>query len=202
MKKNLLGILAVTIFVNFNAAVWATPITGSISFIGGATVDTGNLGTATAFTGFSGLSVLGVPGAETGSYAGLTSAGNAGGTLAFSTFGFGGNVLSPSPTSLWTLTYLGVTYSFQATSVVIGTGQSSNFLNLSGMGVAHIDGFTDTTGSWSITDTSASGTGPIFTFGASSTALPDGGTTILLLGFAVSGLILFHKKLKPAINRI
>lgn len=174
--------------VGFSASVQAVPISGTISFIGGSTVNTGNLGTATAITGYSSLSVL--AGAETGSYIPLSGGGNFGGTLTFANFAFGGNVLTPSSVLLWTVSSAGITYSFTATSVLVVT-QTPTFLNLTGVGMANITGDTSTAGSWSITDTTQGG--PIFTFGASTT-VPDGGTTVILLGAAFAGLCFFKKK--------
>jgi len=178
----------VAALVGFSASVQAVPVNGTISFIGGSTVNTGNLGTATAITGYSSLSVLG--GAETGSYGALNGGGNFGGTLTFSPFSFTGGVLNPASVLLWTVTSGGITYSFTATSVAINS-QSSIFLNLTGSGVASITGYGSSSGTWSITDTTQGG--PIFTFGASTT-VPDGGTTVMLLGAALAGLCLFRKK--------
>jgi hypothetical protein len=188
--KNKWTIMAATVaaLVGFSASVQAVPVSGTIEFIGGSTVNTGNLGTATAITGYSSLSVLGL--AETGSYAPLNGGGNFGGTLTFSTFGFGGNVLNPASVLLWTLTSGGITYSFTATSVFISS-QSPTFLNLTGTGYANITGYTATLGTWSITDTAQGG--QVFTFGAATT-VPDGGTTVMLLGAAFAGLCLYRKK--------
>jgi len=182
---------AVTVIVGFCETVQAIPtINGTISFTGGSTINTLSLADATAFTGYSSLSILG--GAETGSYSALNGGGSFGGTLSFSPFDFTLNVLTPNPlVPLWTVTFNGITYSFDATSVTVAT-QNSMFLNLTGNGVAHITGFQDALdGTWSITDVGGS---PIFTFG-NSTTVPDGGTTVILFGVALTGLGLFRKKL-------
>src|SRR5580700_8067570 len=101
----------VTVVVGWVGTVQAIPIiNGSISFAGGATLN-GNLQTATAFTGYSSLSVL--AGAETGSYSALNGGGSFGGTLSFTPFNFTANTVTP----LWTVTFNGITYSFDATSV-------------------------------------------------------------------------------------
>jgi hypothetical protein len=130
-------------------------------------------------------------GAETGSYTALNGGGNFGSTLTFSSFGFAGNVLNPASVLLWTVTSGGITYSFTATSVQIIL-QNSTFLDLQGTGTASITGYTSAVGTWSIIDTGLGG-GPLFSFGASTT-VPDGGTTVMLLGAAFAGLCLFRKK--------
>src|SRR6185295_3024255 len=95
-------------------------VSGSISFTGGSTVDSGtDLSTATAFTGYSSLQVL--AGTAAGSYAPLNGGGSFNG-VSFSTFSFGGNVLSPNPlVHLWSVTDGATVYSFDATSVHIDT---------------------------------------------------------------------------------
>jgi len=197
MKNKWLMMAAVAVVVSLSESVQALPtITGNIQFTGGVTVNTGNLTTATAISSYSSLSVQAF--AETGSYLPLNLGGGVGQNgitaLSFTPFSFGGNVLGPSNPliPLWTVTLSGITYSFDANSVTIAT-QNSGFLNLTGTGTAHITGFQDTAGTWTITDTGSSG--PTFTFGASSTAVPDGGTTMVLLGAALSGLGLIRKKL-------
>ena len=195
MKNKWLIAVLGAVVLGLGATAQATPtISGSILFSGdSATFDTGNLATATAFTAINGIRIS--AGTETGTYMPLNGGGNFGGTLSFSTFSFGGNVLSPSPlVPLWTVTLAGVTYSFDATSVHIDT-QNGTFLNLSGSGIAHATGFADTIGTWSITDTAVHGA--IFSFGA-STAVPDGGNTLMLLGSALSvlGFGVFRKSRK------
>ena len=68
-----------------------------------------------------------------------------------------------------------------------GGGGSTQSLILQGTGVAHITGFENTPGAWIITVNTADG-GVTFSFSASSSATPDGGTTVVLLGTALSGL--------------
>ena len=188
--------VVVAAFAGACASVQANPINGEISFDGAVTLN-GSLATATKITGYSNLTVEG--GLETGTYAPLNAGGGNGvngiSGLDFSTFGFGGNVLAPSPLSpLWTVSFGGNVYSFDATSVQIVT-QITGFLNLSGSGVAYLNGGDATLGTWTITDTGA--TGPKFTFG-SSAVVPDSGTTVGLLGAGLAGCALLNRKLKLA----
>lgn len=88
------------------------------------------------------------------------------------------------------------TYSFDATSMTV-THPNATTVNITGSGIAHITGFADTLGTWTVT---ATGSGVDFTFGAFTGAgqgggVADGGTTVLLLGTALSGVALLRKKM-------
>ena len=61
------------------------------------------------------------------------------------------------------------------------------FLSASGYGVIRKVGLEDTTGTWSFS-TQRPGAGNLFTFSASGEAIPDGGTTVALLGVSLLGL--------------
>jgi hypothetical protein len=166
--------------VLIGASARADQINGTIQFGGGGmTTDTGNLATATAFTAISGVNVSGGIIAPTGSYAGTD-----GTTVTFTPFSFTASGVTP----LWTFTVGGVTYSFDATSVGIQT-QNSSFLNLQGSGMAYISGgdttYTPTIGTWTITDTA---TTDQFTFSASTTTVPDSGSTALMIGLGLAGI--------------
>jgi hypothetical protein len=188
---------AVAAFIAFSATVQATSITGSINFEGGTIDLNGPISTATTITAFGGFSIVngnaGV--APTGSFAGTQG----------SAVTFAGAPLVFSPSSsyvdnpvLWTFTFGGNIYSFDLTSVVssVGVGPS---LNLAGSGILTISGgvYTPTAGTFSLSATGA-GSGPLnetFGFTAGNSAVPDGGTTVMLLGVALSGLGLLRKKL-------
>lgn len=170
-------------------AVQAVPITGSIGFEGLATENPGQ----TAFTGFSNL--LGTPGSAPtvltalGDYSSVPM-----GTAAIWTpFTF--NPPAASVTPLWAFTIGTTVYSFDSTSMSVT--YPGGFVNISGTGIAHITGFQDTYGTWTVTTTP--GEGLTFTFGASTDTggqgVPDGGMTVLLLGAALSGLALLRKQL-------
>jgi len=158
------------------SAVAQPSINGSVAFIGGATLD-GPMDTATAFTSFFGSSGSGTPtvlaGSQTGDY--LAVPDNTPATFTLFTF----NPPAPSVIPLWTLMVGAVSYSFDATSVV-DAFQNSVFLDLQGTGVAHITGFADTVGTWSITDTGL-GSVPVFTFGAGVQVVPEPSSIALLL---------------------
>lgn len=180
MKKllSLGGLLLALAAANFASAV---PISGKVYFNStGATVDTGNLATANAYTGFDPVFVSTGLSSPTGDYAGL-----GGVAVTFNTFNFGTPVV---PFTLWTIISGGLKYTFEASSVTI-TEQNVNFLNLKGNGLAKITdlldndvGYDATSGTWTITNTGQGG--QVFTFGA-TTAVPDGGTTAALMGLGL-----------------
>ena len=190
MKKlSSLTTLASALFLAFSLSgnlAHATPIDGTINFDGEATTNSGNLATATSFTSIIGTMV--VP-QETGSYAAIPAVT----PVTFTPFTFSAAGVTP----LWTLTLAGITYSFNATSIVVDA-QNANFLNISGTGIASITGYTNTAGTWSITDTSVGGS-PTFTFGADS-VVPDSGITalLILLGLAGVGLGVLAQRRKLA----
>jgi hypothetical protein len=186
---------AVAALVGFTATVQAIPISGQISFSGLAVLDSANLSLATKFMSYSnsaGTTPFPQVGLHSGSYLPVP-----GGTSAT----FSGFTFSPLPGSvpftLWSFTIGSLTYSFQVKSLSVPT-QNGTFLNVIGTGLAFITGagsiydVAGTSGVFSITDTGSGG--PTFTFGA-NTIVPDGGTTVMLLGAGLSGLALLRKKL-------
>lgn len=151
----------------------ASSITGTIEFVGGANLN-GSLDTATDFSLLFGPLGTGSPGVRSGA-TGTYSLVTPGTQATFSLFTF--NPSPASPFTLWSFSAGGTLYSFDATSVVI-SAQNANFLDLEGTGVAHVTGFADTAGTWSIT---ATGAGPTFTFGEQTTLVPEPSSVALLL---------------------
>jgi hypothetical protein len=170
--------LILTLALCGNVAKADPMITGGLNFDGLATVNTGNLGTATAFSSIYDVYVF--PG-STGSYASIPPFA---GPVTFTPFMF----TAPGVTPLWTFTLGSVTYSFDATTIHV-VAQSSGGLLLEGAGWANITGYASTHGTWSIDDTSTPG-GPVgvFNFGADSASVPDSGGTALLIGLGLVGL--------------
>ena len=106
----------------------------------------------------------------------------------FTNFSFTGSgaasTLVGAPITVWTVGG----FSFQLTSLLTTT-VSPGVFSILGTGIASGAGFQDTAGVFSLSGT---GNQPSFTFQASTTAsgvaVPDGGTTVALLGLTLVGL--------------
>lgn len=189
MKSKILKYLAcIGMAFSLAVTVQATPISGTIDMGGTAILNNVALGSATAATSFTGVTVGGIP---TGNFAGTF-----GTSVAWSGFGWNPFV-PPVPQPLWSFVFAGKTFTFDLTSVTI-VSQSNTFLNLLGGGTLKETGFDNTSGAWSFTISNPNGDPHAtfaFTFANSQTAnVPDGGTTVLLLGAALSGLALLRRK--------
>jgi hypothetical protein len=170
--------------------VQAIPIVGGISLSGNVTYPVANINAATAFQSFSGVTVSSV----SGSY--LDASVAAGTGVSMSAFSF--NPFAPAGIiPLWQTTS-GTAASFDLTSLGPIT-QGNGFLILTGEGTLHLDGFDNTPGYWRFSSQQGDTT---FAFSSSNGALtpsdasvPDGGTTVILLGATLSGLALIRRKL-------
>ena len=183
MKNKLITIAGAAILTLALAqTVQAIPVTGGIGFTGRATFDTSSAGTATEVTSWINPKVNGTSGSFT-SVADGTSVG-------FNpTWFFNSASISP----FWIVG--GFTYNLTASSITI---QSSGAVLVNGIGTVNGNSYDSTPMSWSFTSQDpAVGSNPdSWTFSASTSALvPDGGTTLTLLGIALSGVALLRKKL-------
>jgi hypothetical protein len=113
-------------------------INGSVSFAGSAHLNA-TIATATAVTNFSNVFAVGN---TNGSYSVLTNAPATWMPITFSP-------TTTPVTPLWSCVSNGVTYSFDATSMRI-VFTNSSFLNIQGAGIAHITGYADTPGTWTL----------------------------------------------------
>ena len=159
--------------------VQAIPITGGISLAGNYTVGGGDLNVATAFTAINNVQVTSVG----GNFAGVGITLNTPGSVVQNTFSFNpfpGGGLVP----LW-YTVSGTAASFDLISLTSLLQPGDNTLTLKGTGILHLASYDNTPGSWVFT---ANQTGGSFSFSSSNGSVPDGGTTVLLLGLAMGGL--------------
>jgi hypothetical protein len=196
MKNNMIKYLAsAALAVGIVGTVQAIPITGSIGFTGTYTSDAttpGDLTTALHMTIAPGA-VSVTPGSGTGSF--LTAGGV---PLGFaSPVGVNADLLTPMIGQLWSVKVGAITYTFTVTSESESLKTAAQ-INLIGNGTISDGVPADaTSGTWQL-GFGVSGTPPLasFTFQSTSAAgVPDGGTTAMLLGAALSGLAMLRRKL-------
>ena len=157
-------------------------INGAITFAGGAIYDTMSLATATRVNTFLDVTVM----SDDGDFSSFVNVGDSV-TMAQPW------IFTPStPTpGLWSVG--GFTFDLDGSTVVL---QNSDFLVISGSGTVSGNGFDPTPMTWNFTSQSPDANG-VFSFSASGNAggVPDGGTTVALLGFALIGLELLRRKI-------
>jgi hypothetical protein len=174
----------------------AIPITGSVEFFGSATPTGASPGLPISvhFTNpWHPLAGIGV-------YAGVTS----GTPATFNDFSFTGDgslaVLTGTVAPLWTFSFGGETFSFDLLALTNGHTEAGS-MSFSGTGIAHGSGVT------AFDDTPATialqGSGQNFNFSIStstttSIGVPDGGTSVGLLGIALVGIVILRRQLRLA----
>lgn len=175
-------VLGITAMLSQEAS--AIPIIGEISFAGSYTINNPDLSVATAFTGFTGVTVSAAP---TGDYSGLAGTGVTQNAFSFDPFPGGGVV------PLWSLVAQpGTTFDLLALNIAF---ESPTSLLLTGTGIAHKTGRDNTPGTWVL---SANTLGTTFSFSSTNSSVPDGGTTVALLGMALVGVEGLRRKLGSA----
>lgn len=187
MKSNIVKYLASgALALGMACAVHATPINGSIGFTGTYVQNGGTLGNLASATSMS-ISTVSVS-SSTGDLSG------SGAPVTFATpIGVNGSGPSLVSLQLWSATKGLITYSLVVTSEA-QTFTSGIQLNLAGSGTLMDGTLADNTaGTWQI---GFGVSGSSFTWQSTSASnLPDGGTTAMLLGAALSGLALIRRKL-------
>jgi hypothetical protein len=163
----------------------ANEISGSIGFGSlGVSITGADLASATSFTVSDPFITT-----ETGVYSGaplLTP-------ITFNGFQFNPPVASVTP--LWTFDVGAVNYSFDATSMTSFYDTTLRQWDIGGNGIAMVTGFTATPGTWNV-NLSQSGASIVFdSSAAASPGVPDGGSTLLLLGGGFVVLAKFGRKL-------
>jgi VPDSG-CTERM motif len=188
LTKTILGGLAIS-FIScalFSQQAQAVQITGDI-VMGGTLAFNGPLATATQVThwfavgtnndGFS--TVFGV----TDDLASFISVSDEAAMAQPWDFGSGG-----PQAGLWSVG--GFTFDLASSTIVT---QIPGFLNVTGIGTIGGNGFDPTQGQFTLTVTTL---GTRFVFGAITNTVPDGGTTVMLLGAAIGALGLARRALK------
>ena len=184
LTKTILAVLAIG-FIScalFSQQAQATAIQGNINFAGGVQFDTNSLATATRLVtwfdsnGNAGFSSV-APGG-TGDFAGIPA-----GTQATMAQPWIFNPSTPTP-GLWSVG--GFTFDLLSSTIVT---QNAQFLSISGTGIVSGNGFDPTDMEWSFSTQSSGGRPRVkFSFSADANAVPDGGTTVMLLGAALGAL--------------
>lgn len=190
IAKSMWGLAAGGALLFAGAGSQAVPISGTIGLSGGYLAN-GPLATATAISSFTSVLVSGV--GLTGDYAGT-----AGTPVTMSPFTF--SPFQGSVVPLWTFTVGSTTYAFDLLSLGV-TLQDSTQIVLDGSGTLHLTGKDDTGGTWSLHLSEAGDGNFTFTDGNtfdSTTAVPDGGTTLMLLGSALAVLGIARRYFKVA----
>jgi hypothetical protein len=194
MKSNILKyMVSATLAVGMVSAVQAIPITGSIGFTGAFVQNGGTAGNLASATSFTILNTVPNPITihdATGAFVG------AGAPIVFAT-SVGVNAtpeISLVGAQLWSVLNGLTTYSLTVTTEG-QTFTSGIQLNLAGNGILH-DGNAadDTAGVWQI-GFGVSGNSFTWQSTSSTSSVPDGGATVMLLGAAFSGLALLRRKL-------
>ncbi len=196
--RNKLVILAAVLSALGLGTAQAGMIVGTVTFGGTVTLNSGTtVAGATTVTSWNGPGGIGAP------FVNSSSGNLAAAFLTPVTMATPWVFTSVTP-SLWSYTAgNGDTFTFNlnAGSSVTFTGSgSSESVTVQGNGLLSAAGpvaFTPTAGTWSFTTQNppSGGTMTIFSFSAASGTVPDGGTTAMLLGVALSGLALFRRKL-------
>ena len=191
ITKTILGWLAIG-FVScalFSQQAQAAQITGSIRFVGGVHFDTLLLGNATTVVTW--FDIFQNPGHSSvltgdGDFSGIAP-----GTQSDM---FNGWVFNPStPTAgLWSVG--GFTFDLASATIIT---QSNFFLNVLGAGTISGNGFDATPGTFAFTIDNSDGRPRVkFGFASESSTVPDGGTTVMLLGAAIGSLGMARRFLK------
>ena len=164
----------------------ATPITGNIGFSGAVQLNSTTANTATAATAWYNT----VAASPSGSFVGLVANGAAVSMAGATPWNFTSGALA----NFWSVD--GFTFNLASSSVF---SQVGGFLDVLLVGTVTGNGFAATTfdGSFQVADP-ASGGPQTFTERLSFNSVPDGGTTVVLLGLGLLSLGLFRKKMLTA----
>lgn len=191
LTKTILAVLATGALAL--GAAQAVQITGHIDFAGQATFDTTSLATANAVIMFqataTGPNNTAVVTDTTGDFSGIAP-----GTIASFPNVYTFDPSTPT-TPLWTVG--GFRFDLLTSTIV---NQNAFSLVVRGTGILSGNGFDPTPGAWIFSSGAALGQNQTsFSFAANTTAVPgqvpDGGSTVALLGAVLVGVIAFRRKL-------
>ncbi len=198
--KLLIAVFAVTLLTCavFAPQAHATAVSGAINFQGSVTLNNTSAGNSTTVTAWSGL---GQPGnkpqvaGSSGSFAAFAPPGSA--VDFFAPWSFN----STSIPGFWKVG--GFTFNLTSSAMLTqGFGPGGlGFVTAGGTGTITGNGFDSTQGTWSFSTQdpgTPNGNVTTFSFSAGTNALPEGGTTLALLGSALVCVEVIRRKLAAA----
>ena len=193
MKNTLITLAGVAAVLALAQTTQATAITGAIGFAGNANLNTGTAATATTVVSWSGSTTANpVVQSDSGSIAGIIAPNT---QIVFSApWNFtASSVIAPFWNVLGTPA---INFELLTSSFVRGVLGGNPYVAISGTGILSAPNFDPTTWNFSVTfqDPSTVPANQTFTFSASQQSVPDGGTTVMLLGAALSGMALIKRK--------
>jgi hypothetical protein len=193
MKDNIIKYMAcAAMALGLAATVQAAQITGAITFNGTVTLNNTSAGNSTGITTWGDNSGLNSPTVSSrgGQFVGLVTAGD------FVTFVAPWSFNSGAVPAFWTVD--GFTFALTSSAIQFQGGSPAQVV-VGGSGFISGNGFSSTAATWSFSvGDPPAGTvdgNAIFSIRASSASVPDGGTTVMLMGAALSGLALLRRKL-------
>jgi len=195
MKKMMKFAGVAALALALSQTLQATTISGNIGFTGGAVLNGSSAANATGVTSW----ISPVVNLVSGSFATIPTTPSPTVPVTFAAPWSFNSGASP----FWTVTYGGETFIFNllASSITAqgGTPGVSGFVIVNGTGTVSGSGnitYAPTAMSWSFTSQDPAVThGPeTFTFSASASAIPDGASTAMLLGLALSSVALLKRK--------
>src|SRR5678816_2047777 len=177
--------LAVLAAALVTSGAQAAMVEGAITFAGGAKFDTNSLATATRVTLFKSVKVM----SEDGDFSAFVNDDDAVAMAVPYIF----TPSTPTP-ALWSVG--GFTFDLDGSVVVL---QNADFLIITGTGTITGNGFDPTEGSWRFTAQSPSADG-VFSFSSSGdfNGVPDGGSTVALLGLGLTCVWMIRRKFVTA----
>ncbi len=202
MKNKLKLLTAVFAVALLTCAVFApqahaTAVSGAINFQGSVTLNNTSAGNSTTVTAWSGLGAGGKPqvSGSSGSFAAFAPPGSA--VTFFAPWSFNSGPIA----GFWTVG--GFTFNLASSTMLTqGFGPGGlGFVTAGGTGTITGNGFDSTPGTWSFSTQdpgTPNGNITTFSFSAGTNALPEGGTTLALLGSALVCVEVIRRKLAAA----
>lgn len=184
---------AVAVLIALVQSLQATQISGTIGFTGRVALNTGSASTAKQVVGWVNPTVNGASGdflpyVNTGTATTLGSS-----VTIFSPWSFNSGAIA----AFWKVG--GFTFDLTSSKIEAqgGIAGLTGFVNVSGIGTISGNGFNVTSIIWNFSsqDPAIIGNPDSFTFSASHVTVPDGASTIALLGLALTSAGLLRKKL-------